>query len=321
MKLATFSLTEEERNEFEKLNGGRHELIQFECHLDEQTGVLVRDCNAVCVTPNDSLNSASIAHLGDLGIKNIFLRANDSENVDLSAAHAKGISVIRISPQSNGIAEFALSLLLGLTRKPYRANQYVKELNFSQENLIGEELGQKTVGVVGLEPSGRIFAQMMRSLGCRVLAYGSKDDQQWSDANEIQTGSLQWVLHEADFISLHLNLSPNTRLLMNELNLNLLKRTAYLINCSSTALVDIDALIRSLSDYKISGLGLDIDRRDDNGAFGLSDDQIEQLTLLPNTLVTYRQGANTIESIRSVAREIFSYLDTLSYAPDVHVEV
>ncbi|MEO6539976.1 MAG: 2-hydroxyacid dehydrogenase, partial [Ferruginibacter sp.] len=117
MKIAFFSAKAYDREFFDRYNN-THEIIYFEVSLNEQTVNLAKGCNALCLFVNDQLNAAVLKELAAFGIKLVSLRCAGFNNVDLVAAKANGISIVRVPAYSpHAVAEHAVALILTLNRK------------------------------------------------------------------------------------------------------------------------------------------------------------------------------------------------------------
>src|SRR5690625_800315 len=171
MDVSVFSAKPYDREFFERANETHgHTLAFFEAHLSAQTAPLARGAVAVCAFVNDDLSADVLRGLKAGGTRLIVLRSTGFNNVDLVAADTLGMTVARVPAYSpHAVAEHALSLVLSLNRKIYRAYNRVREGNFSLDGLLGVDLYGKTVGVVGTGKIGAVFVRIMSGLGCRIL--------------------------------------------------------------------------------------------------------------------------------------------------------
>ncbi|MCW2501416.1 MAG: serA [Frankiales bacterium] len=181
------------------------------------------------------------------------------DNVDVPAATARGVMVVN-APQSNVVsaAEQAVALLLACARNIAPANQALKAGKWQRSKWTGVEVADKTVGVVGLGRIGVLFAQRMSAFGTRLIAY----DPYISTARAAQIGvklvSLEELLRESDFISIHLPKTPETVGLIGKEQLALCKPTVRIINAARGGLVDEQALAEALANGQVAGAGLDV---------------------------------------------------------------
>ncbi|MDX2287074.1 MAG: 2-hydroxyacid dehydrogenase [Bacteroidia bacterium] len=305
MRTAVFSTQPYDRQFLDAANAAGHELVYFEPPLNPETAALALGFPAICTFVNDHLTAPLIRKLGDYGLKLIALRCAGFNQVDLAAAHAAGIPVVRVPAYSpHAVAEHAVALILTLNRKTHKAYNRVREGNFSLERLEGFDLFGQTVGVVGTGKIGRVFAGIMRGFGCRVIAYDAYPAQ---DAVDIQYVSLETVFRDADILSLHCPLTPETRHLVNRETLALMKPGAMLINTGRGGLIDTAAVVEALKHRRLGYLGLDVYEQEESLFFRdlsetiIEDDLISRLLTFPNVLVTAHQAFFTRNALEQIA--------------------
>lgn len=307
MKIAFFSTQSYDRNYFNRYNTG-HDLVFFEAPLNEQTVNLATGFTAICAFVNDQLNAAVIDQLAAQGIKLIALRCAGYNNVDLAAAKAHNIPVVRVPAYSPyAVAEHAVALILTLNRKTHKAYNRVREGNFSLERLTGFDLHGKTVGVIGTGKIGQVFSGIMQGFGCRVLAFDIIANKEM-EAQGVEYLPLVKLLPQCDIISLHCPLNDQTRHIVSTLTLNMMKDGAMLINTSRGALIDTQAAIEALKTGKLGYLGIDVYEQEEKLFFHnlqdeiIHDDTIMRLMSFPNVLVTAHQGFFTDEALTQIAQ-------------------
>ena len=208
IKIAFYDTKAYDKPSFEHY-GQQHD-IQYrflETKLNEDTVELARDCDAVCVFVNDTVNKAVIDRLYELGVKLIALRSAGYNNVDVHAAFGK-IHVVHVPAYSPyAVAEHAMALLLTSVRRIHKAYNRTREFNFSLNGLTGFDLHGKTVGVVGTGKIGRIFIDICRGFGMNVIAY----DLFPAEGSGITYVGLDELFRQSDIISLHCPLTDETR--------------------------------------------------------------------------------------------------------------
>jgi D-lactate dehydrogenase len=307
MRIAMFSTKTYDVTYFDRANAAHgHELTYFEPRLLEATAALAAGYPAVCAFVNDHLDAPVLAKLQAGGTRLIALRSAGFNHVDLEAADALGLTVARVPAYSpHAVAEHALAMILSLNRKLARANNRVREGNFSLEGLLGFDLHGKTVGVVGTGKIGRIFAGIVKGFGCRVLAY---DPFPHPEVEAIGTYvPLATLLAESDVVSLHCPLTPETYHLIDAEAVERMKPGAMLVNTSRGALVDTLAAIEGLKSGRIGHLGLDVYEEEENLFFQdlsdrvIQDDVFSRLLTFPNVLVTGHQAFFTAEAVTAIA--------------------
>jgi phosphoglycerate dehydrogenase-like enzyme len=179
------------------------------------------------------------------------------DNIDLEAAHARGIRVT-ITPglTSNAVADLAIGLLLCVARRICVNDKWIREGRW--DRTIGADLAGKTLGIIGMGAIGKLAAQRALAFDLRVVAFDSVEDHTFAKAHRISFVRREELFQSSDFVSLHMPLTPETRGSIGERELRLMKPTAYLINTARGALVDEQALDRALREGWIAGAGLDV---------------------------------------------------------------
>ncbi len=308
MKLAVFSTKSYDREYLNKINTeAKHKINYFDTPLNCNTTNLALGYDAVCVFVNDKVDRETIENLSANGIKLIALRCAGFNNVDIVAAAEKNIKVVRVpayAPQA--VAEHAVALILTLNRKTHKAYNRIREGNFSLEHLIGFNLYNKTVGVIGTGKIGSIFCGIMQGFGCKVLAYDIKESLALKEKG-IDYKGLDDTLKHSDIISLHCPLTPQTQHLINRNTLSKIKQGAMLINTSRGALINTSDVIDALKSGKLGYLGLDVYEQEENLFFKdlseslIPDELILRLMSFYNVLITAHQGFFTKEAMEVIA--------------------
>ena len=279
------------------------EFKYFETRLNPDTVGLAAGFDGVCVFVNDEVSAEVIEALLAGGVKMIALRCAGFNNVDLAAAAGR-LCVARVPAYSpHAVAEHALAMLLTLYRKTHKAYLRTRDFNFSLNGLVGAGLHGKTVGIVGTGRIGRVFADICRGLGMRVIAY---DAYPAKDTN-VEYVPLERLLAESDVISLHCPLTPETYHLIGAESLARMKDDAVLINTSRGALIDAEALLDAIKKKKIGGACLDVYEEESDIFFEdlsdriMDDDVLARLISMPNVLVTSHQAFLTDEALDNIA--------------------
>jgi D-lactate dehydrogenase len=308
MKIAFFSAKSYDIEYFERFNATfQHEFQFFKTRLNEKTVNLIDTQEAVCVFVNDDLNEKTIVELHKKGIKLIALRCAGFNNVDLNAAKAHGIKIVRVPTYSPyAVAEHGVALILTLNRKTHKAYNRVRDSNFSLEKLVGFDLHGKTVGVIGTGKIGAIFCQIMQGFGCRVLAFDPFPNAELI-AKGVEYQTLDDLFAASDIISLHCPLTPQTHHIIDAKALKKMKKGAMLVNTSRGALVDTTAVISALRDRHLGYLAIDVYEQEEELFFQdlsgeiLDDEEISHLLTFPNVLITAHQSFFTNEALEQIA--------------------
>ena len=314
MKIAFFSTKKYDRDFFDRFIT-THEIIYLEAPLNEYTVNLVAGCTAVCIFVNDIANATIIKALKSYGVKLIALRCAGFNNVDINAAKENNIYIVRVPEYSpHAVAEHALALILTLNRKTHKAYNRVRDGNFSLDRLLGFDLFNKTIGVIGTGRIGQLFCKMMLGLGCKVLAFDLIANRELTTAG-VQYLSLIDLFEAADIISLHCPLTEQTKHIINYQTIGMMKEGVMLINTSRGALVDTAATIEGLKSRRIGYLGLDVYEQEETLFFNdlsekiIDDDDIMRLLSFPNVLVTAHQGFFTTEAMTEIAKTTINSFD------------
>lgn len=279
----------------------------FEDHLNEDTVSLTRNYNVVCAFVNDKIDVNVIKILKENNVKLIALRCAGYNNVDLKEVFGN-IHVVRVPAYSPyAVAEHAISLIMTLNRKTHKAYNRTRESNFSINGLLGFDMFGKTVGVIGTGKIGRVFINILKGFGVKILAYDLFPDLEYARNENIEYCDLDKLYKESDIISLHCPLSKETTHLINKESLSKMKSNVIIINTSRGQLIDTKALIYALKEKKIGGAGLDVYEEEseyffeDHSGNILNDDVLARLLTFNNVLITSHQAFFTKEALKNIA--------------------
>jgi D-lactate dehydrogenase len=307
MRVAVFSTKRYDHTFFEEANAAYgHQLDYFEPRLTLATTQLGHGYDAVCIFPNDVLCADALKNLAQHGLRLVALRCAGYNNVDLQAAHSLGVRVVRVPAYSPyAIAEHTLALILTLNRKTHRAYNRVREGNFSLDGLMGFDLNEKTVGVIGTGKIGMLVAKIMMGFGCRVLATDRNPNPDCL-AMGVSYVDLRDLCQQSDIISLHCPLTPETHHLINAETLGWMKPGVMIINTSRGATIDTAAAIDGLKSGQVGYLGLDVYEEEGDLFFEdlssqvIQDDMFTRLLTFPNVLITGHQAFFTQQAMAAI---------------------
>jgi D-lactate dehydrogenase len=316
MKIAFFSTKKYDQKFFDEANEEYgYNIDYFESRLTPETVSLAEGYPVVCVFVHDDLSREVLEKLQKIGVKIAALRSTGFNNVDIEAAEEKGIVVVRVpeySPYS--VAEHAVSLILALNRKIYRAYNRVREHNFSLDGLMGFDLHGKTAGIVGTGKIGRVTGGILKGFGCRVLGFDPMPNKE-AKRMGIEYVSLRELMRESDIISLHAPLTPETHHMVDRDAFEEMKDCVMLINTGRGALINAVDAIEALKSGKLGYLGLDVYEeesdifyRDLSGKV-LRDDVLTRLLTFPNVIITSHQGFFTREALNDIAVSTLKNID------------
>ncbi|MFH1539137.1 MAG: phosphoglycerate dehydrogenase, partial [bacterium] len=220
------------------------------------------------------------------------------DNVDVEAATRAGVVVIN-APRANTLAaaEHAISLLLSLCRNIPQANQSIHSGRWERKAFLGAEVLNKTLGVVGLGRIGSLVSKSARGLGMKVIAYDPFVTEEKTRKLGIELATLDRVMKESDFITIHVPLTDQTRHLISTRQFRKMKDGVRIVNCSRGGVIDDAALFKALKDGKVAGAALDV--------FETEPPPTDYpLFSLPSVIATPHLGASTAEAQVTVALDI-----------------
>ena len=302
MRLAFFDAKSYDRPGFDRYaSDAGIEIKYYEANLNSDTVSLAAGFDAVCVFVNDIVNAEVVEALYNLGVKAIVLRCAGFNNVDIKTCRGK-LRVFRVPAYSpHAVAEHAMALLLTVNRRTHKAYNRTREFNFSLQGFTGFDLYGKTVGIVGTGKIGRVFADICRGFGMKVLAYDKFPGE------GLDYVGLDELFEKSDIISLHCPLTEETRHLIRAQTLEKMKEGVVIINTSRGALVNTGDLIQGILDKKVGAACLDVYEEEgdvfyeDLSGHILQDDKLVRLIAMPNVIVTSHQAFLTSEALDKIA--------------------
>jgi len=256
--------------------------------LDEERmkSIVARDKPDVIISGAEPINAEVLASSENLHL--IMKHGVGVDNIDLDAATALGIAVAN-APGTNteAVADFAIAFMLNLLRRIVPAAESTRGGEWNR--YLGRELGHQTIGVVGTGRIGRAVIRRLAAFGSPILAYDICQDASLVKDFGIRYVKLEELLSQADIVTLHVPLLPETRNLLGREELAMMKETAVLINIARGELVDESALAEALADRRIAGAGVDV--------FAAEPPRESPLLSLDNVLATPHIAAYTTEAM------------------------
>ena len=310
MKIAFFSTKPYDRRFFEEYNKEfGHEITYFEARLRRETLKLAEGYDCACVFVNDQVDASVLIALAAQGTRLIALRCAGFNNVDINSAKELGISVVRVPAYSPyAVAEHTVGLMLALNRKVYWANSRVKEGNFSLDGLLGFDMRNRTVGLVGTGKIGECVARILRGFGCNLIAYDKFRNPVCEEQLGVKYVERDELFAQSDIITLHCPLFAETHHLIDMDAIAKMKKGVMIINTSRGALIDSRAAIEGLKSGKIGYLGIDVYEEEEELFFEdktfeiRTDDVFARLTTFPNVVITGHQAYFTEEAVSAIAK-------------------
>ena len=279
------------------------EIKYFETRLNEDTVSLAAGYDAVCVFVNDVVNAAVVEKLHGYGVKLLVLRCAGFNNVDIAACRGK-IRVFRVPAYSpHAVAEHAMALLLTINRRTHKAYIRTRDFNFSLQGFVGFDLYGKTVGVVGTGKIGRVFADICKGFGMKVVAY----DKYPNPDTGLEYTTLDELFARSDIISLHCPLTEETRHMINADSIEKMKKGVTIVNTSRGALINTEDLITGIKEKKVGAACLDVYEEEgdlfyeDYSGHVVQDDKLVRLIAMPNVIVSSHQAFLTQEALDNIA--------------------
>lgn len=309
MKIAFFDTKPYDKPSFEKFGSERAiEFKFFETKLNEDTVGLANGSDGVCVFVNDTVNAQVIDRLHAMGIRIVALRCAGFNNVDLK--HSKGkMRVLRVPAYSPyAVAEHTMAMLLTSVRRIHKAYIRTRDFNFSLSGMTGFDLHGKTVGVIGTGRIGKVFIDICRGFGMRVLAYDKYKTEGLDNGDTVRYVELDELFEKSDIISLHCPLTEDTYHIINEKSLSKCKKGIVILNTSRGALVDAEALLSGIKSRKVGAACLDVYEEESELFFEdfsghiLEDDTLARLISMPNVIVSSHQAFLTEEALENIAQ-------------------
>lgn len=280
--------------------------IKFqEVKLNEDTAVLAKNYNAVCIFVNDDAGKETIQVLKEIGVHTILLRCAGFNNVDLKAAQEAGIQVLRVPSYSpEAVAEYAMGLLLTVNRQIHRAYVRTRDFNYNINGLMGIDLVGKTAGVVGTGKIGQMMIDILKGFKMHIIA----SDPYPVEGLDVEYVDLDQLFERSDVISLHCPLTKDTKHLINKKSISKMKDGVILVNTSRGGLINTSDLIDALMERKFTGVGLDVYEEEDAYFFEdksndiITDEDLIRLTSFRNVVLTSHQAFFTKDAMEAIAR-------------------
>src|SRR5215831_2850165 len=220
----------------------------------------VKKCDYVFSLLHDRIDRAILA--ANPKLRAVCSMAITPDNIDVAEATKRGIPVTVVPPiVAEATADIHLGLMLAVARRMMEGDRMVRAGKFpgSQSNhLAGAALYAKTLGLIGAGRIGQATARRARGFGMRILYWGPRRKYGVERELNIEFVSLERLLAESDFVSLHPPLNAETRHMISDKQFALMKPTAFIINTARGAVIDEKALVRALKKKKIAGAGLDV---------------------------------------------------------------
>ncbi len=319
MRVGIFSAKPYDIDHFDRINQTFGLQIEyFDYRLCLQTVRLAHGFDVVCAFVNDSLGDEVLAELSKNGTKVIAMRCAGFNNVDLEAAKRLNLKVVNVpsySPES--VAEHTVALMLTLNRKVHKAYQRTRDANFSLSGLVGFNMQNRNVGVIGTGRIGLATIKVLLGFGCHVYAHDPYPNHAVLELG-VEYVSLEEIFAVCDIISLHCPLTSENHHLLNRDNFSRMKPGVMVINTSRGGLLNALDAIEALKTGQLGSLGLDVYENEkelffeDKSNEVIQDDVFRRLSACHNVIFTGHQAFLTEEALSAIAFTTLTNITQLS---------
>lgn len=321
MVISFFEVTDIERKEFDKVFSRHNKVNFFEEAIQNVDMQKYQDSDVICVFVHSKVSKDTIDMCPNL--KMIATRSTGTDHIDIMHANEKDIRVMNVPLYGeNTVAEHTFALILSLSRKINESYISTTSGNFSTDGLMGFDLRNKTIGIIGGGRIGLHVARMARSFGMHVRVYDIKQDDFLAEIINFKYVSLDELLEVSDIVSLHVPSNKYTHHLINANTLDKMKHGSILINTARGDLVDTKDLIKAIESKKIYGAGLDVLEGENllieenmfNSPIKEASKVIEnnkKLTELPNVVITPHNAFNSIEAVQRIISKTIANINEL----------
>ena len=256
MKIVFFEATESDKKYLAPMFPN-HEVLFFSEPLTAENKEKARDAEIISVFIYSVVNKAIIEHLENA--RCIATRSTGFDHIDIASCAEKNIAVLNVPYYGeNTVAEHTFALILALSRNVHKSYARGLKENFSMQGLIGFDLKNKTLGVIGTGHIGLHVIRIAKGFGMHVLAYDVHHDIFLSEILHFNYVSLDDVLAQSDIITIHVPYNEHTHHLISRENIKKIKPGSLLINTARGGIVENGALIEALDNHTLSGVGLDV---------------------------------------------------------------
>ena len=306
MEILAFGVQADEKPLIERAFRDHHEVRCLDVFLNEDTAPIAAGYDIVSTSVNAELGPRVLEVLAAGGTRMIAQRSTGFNNIDLKVAERLGMTVARVSYYSPySVAEFAWTLAMAVNRRVVRASTRTRDFDFRLDGLMGRDLHGRTAGVLGTGKIGEAFTRIAHGYGMRLLGWDVAENPACLELG-MEYVPKDRLLTEADLITLHVPLMPETRHLIDAGALKAMKDDAILVNSSRGGLIDTAALVAELREGRFSGVGLDVYEAEaglfflDRSLEAIEDDTLARLVTFPNVLVTSHQAYYTEDAVGQI---------------------
>jgi D-lactate dehydrogenase len=299
-----------------KANANKHTVVFTEKRLTSETAMLALNCDAISIFSADDPSTIVLEKLKDFGVKYITLRSAGHDNINVKIANKLNFRIANTPSYSpNAIAEHAITLLLAFNRNIITAHSQTLEYNFLLDDLIGFDLKDKIVGVMGTGKIGSVLVKILHGFGCKILANDVGSNEYLIKNFNTEYISKDAIAQEAEIIFICLPLNESTHHLFNTTYINKLTKKPIIVNIARGAIVKAEDILKALDTNKISGYATDVYEKD-HGVFFYDrsknvpkDETLRKLIHHPKTLLTPHQAFVTNEALHNIAQATYENIN------------
>lgn len=256
MKIAIFEVEDWEMGAFEALSKA-HDVVITHGHLTKENAHEYADREVVSTFIYSDLSRETIKELKELRL--IATRSTGFDHIDTAYCVERGIRVANVPAYGdNTVAEHVFGLILAVSHRLVDAVERTRRGEFTEQGLMGFDLKDKTLGVIGTGAIGRYVIEIAKGFRMKVLAFDKYPNDIFASRMGFRYAPLDEVLSASDIITLHLPALPETHHFLSEREFDLMKKGVVVINTARGSLIDIQALLKAVSSGKVSAVGLDV---------------------------------------------------------------
>ena len=242
------------------------------------------------------------------GVKYVVTRTIGYDHVDIEAARELGMTVANAPYGPNGVADYAVMLILMTVRRMKSIINRTRIQDYTLKGLMGREIKDLTVGVVGTGRIGKAVLANLSGFGCRRIAYDVYESEDVKK-DGVSYVTLDEMWEQADVITLHAPLTEDNYHMLNEETISRMKNGVVIINTARGGLIDSEALIKGIESGKIGGAGLDVVENEfglyyyDHKEDILDNRELFLLRSFPNVIVSHHMAFYTDDCVETVVRD------------------
>ncbi len=317
--IALFDTKSHDREYFSLANKEyQYGITYFEPRLTLETAVLAEHHKVACLFVHDRVDKEIATHLKKAGVELLALRSNGYNHIDIRSVSELGMRVVRVPKYSPyAIAEYTIGLMLSLNRKIHQAFWRTKTNNFSLQGLRGFDMRNKVCGIIGAGQIGAIVTRLASAFEMKCIVY----DPFLSHASKVElqvatnctfVSSLDELFKSSDIITLHCQLTPENKYIINKKTLSMMKPGVHIINTSRGGLIETEALVEHLKNGHVGACALDVYEEEDRFFFEdfsstfIDDDTLARLLTFPNVIISSHQAFFTHEALLDIASTTMS---------------